>query len=355
MERLAHRVWGATAGLTGVLQTRFARAFALVAMVALGGSELGAVSASTAPGGFVRATVDAGSATRHGTSLVASPLLNAPAFAGRVGSARTVGNTSTIKADSASGLRPSCIDATTPHAVFVTSGDFAGFVFRVLETSRDTITVDGQGFDLGRVLEPGETFDVRPIHTLATLFGNDATSVAFTAAGDASRADQLLVQRNGTWRAYWFTGSRWRQSGSARDAGDDVILPNEGIVIYRRSTTALDLRFVGEAPAQDAVLSMPAGAVSTVANPFPIDVAIGELGLETVAGWQCGARMEQADQVQLCVANRWVTFWHDGSRWTSSASSNAADTIPAGAAFLVVRRPTGTDNPFALVARPYDL
>lgn len=315
-----------------------------------------AVGAATAPAGFVRATITAANtSSRYATSLIATPLLNAPVYVGRVSNARAASGATEISSQSVSASRPDCFDCSRPHAVFVTSGVFAGFTFRVLATSSRGISVDAQGFDLSRILATGDTFEVRPLHTFRSLFGDDVASVPFNAAADAARADQLLVNRDGSWHAYWFTGSSWRRAGSASDAGDDVILPRDGIVVYRRATSATEVRFIGDAPATDAVVALPTGMVSTVGNPFPTDAVIGEFGFETVSGWRCSPLADEADQVQVCSGNTWRIFWHDGAQWKNSAGSAADPTIPAGTAMIVVRKSGDAVNPFALIARPYNL
>jgi uncharacterized protein (TIGR02597 family) len=328
----------------------------LGALLATAVAPLRAVSSATAPAGFVRTSIPAAiSANRYSTSLIATPLLNAPVFVGRVTSARAASGASEIASQAVSASRLDGINRNRPHAVFVTSGVFAGFTFRVLGTSSHSVTVDALGFDLGKILAPGDSFEVRELYTFRTLFGSEAANVPFAAATDAAQADQLLIQRDGQWRAYWFTGSVWRRTGSAADAGDDVILPQDGIVVYRRATTAVDVRFVGDAPATDAVLSVPAGAISTVANPFPVDAGIGEFGFETVSGWRCAAQVDQADQVQVCAGNTWRTFWHTGTTWASTAGTTPDGAIPAGSGMIVIRKAASESNPFALVTRPYDL
>lgn len=356
MEVIAHRVWGAASGFTGVLKSAVSRACLVGVALAVSTPALHAVSASTAPAGFVRTTVAAAATPgRYATSLIATPLLQAPVYVGRVDSARAASGATEISSQSVSTSRPDCFDCSQPHAVFVTSGVFAGFSFRVLATTSQGIKVDALGFDLSQILAPGDAFEVRPLHTFKSLFGDDRRSVPFAAAADAARADQLMINRGGQWHAYWFTGSTWRRAGSTADAGDDVILPQDGIVVYRRATTAVDVRFVGDAPATDAVVSVPAGTISTVANPFPTDVTIGELGFETVTGWRSAARLDQADQVQVCAGNLWRTFWHDGASWQASSGTTSDTTIAAGAAMIVVRKAGDSANPFALIERPYDL
>lgn len=356
MEGFAHRSWGAATGFTGVLRSSAGRVCLLGALLAASAAPLRAASVATAPAGFVRTSVSpAISANRYSTSLIATPLLNAPVYVGRVASARAASGANEIASQAVGTSRLDGIDCSRPHAVFVTSGVFAGFTFRVLGTSSRSITVDALGFDLGQILAQGDSFEVRELHTFRTFFGSDAASVPFGAASDAARADQLLIQRDGQWRAYWFTGSAWRRAGSAADAGDDVILPQDGIVVYRRATTAVDVRFVGDAPATDAVVSVPAGAVSTVANPFPTDATIGEFGFETVSGWRCAAQADQADQVQVCSGEGWRTYWHTGATWTSSVGAAVDAKIPAGTGMIVVRKAATAANPFALITRPYDL
>lgn len=317
-------------------------------------AEAHAVSAATAPAGFVRATIAAGNGARTSTSLIGSPLLNAPVYAGRVGLVTHALSATRIASERVSGSRLGAINLSRPHAIFVTSGAFAGFSFRVVAAEGGAVSVESEGFDLTQILEAGDTFEIRPLHTVRTLFGSAPGEVPFAGASDASRADQLLIRRDGAWRAYWFTGSTWRRSGSAGDAGDDVILPQDGIVVYRRAASATQVRFFGDAPATDAVIAAPAGAISTVANPFPVAVGLAELGLETLSGWRCAENVEAADQVQVSSGNTWLTFWFDGARWRNSTGLPEA-TIDAGAAVLVVRKPSAAANPFALIGRPYDL
>lgn len=354
MERTTHRGWGAADGFTGVLKRAGAVALVLGAMVATS-SELSATSAASIPAGYVRCALQSGSATHTGTTALGVPLLNAPLYAGKVIEAHGFSSTAEIQAQTVDAGTPAPIDVSRPCAVFVTSGSFAGFTFRLTAYSTTGFKVDSRGFELSQLLSPGDTFEVRPLHTLRSLFGSDAASVAFAGAAEASRADQLMIQRDGVWRTYWFTGSMWRRTGSAADAGDDVLLPQDGIVVYRRGLEAAAVRFLGEAPMQDAVISVPAGAVSTVANPFPTPVSLAELGLETASGWICASRMDSADQVQICQANTWKTFWHDGSTWRASTGESCAPTIAPGTALLVVRKPAAAANPYALVERPYSL
>ncbi len=353
MECSAHRVWGAARGFTGVSKTAVLRACLAGLAAVLATAPLHAISASTRPAGFVRTAVSGGSPSRHATTLIASPLLLSAVHTGRIQHARAASGAFELASETVSGLPLPALDSSRPHAVFVTSGTFSGLVFRVTGGSTRTITVENRGFDLTRILAEGDTFEVRPLHTFKTLFGHDAATVPFTAAADAGRADQLLVLRDGAWRVYWFTGSTWRRAGSPGDAGDDVVLPHDGIVVYRRTPGAAEVRFVGEAPAGDAILAIPAGAVSMVPNPFPVEVSLAELGLEMVAGWRCHARAELADQVQVCAGQTWRTYWHDGAGWVSSTGPADDSTIAPGAAMLVVRQTGDDPAPYALITRPY--
>lgn len=353
MECTAHRIWGAARVFTGVSKTAAFRASLVAASLILAAEPARAISASTQPAGFVRASVTGGSPSHQATSLIGTPLLLPAVYAGRVQQARAAAGASEISARAASGTLLPRLDASQPHAVFVTSGDFSGFVFPVIEGSARSVTIENHGFDLAHILAEGDAFEIRPLHTFRTLFGGDAATVPFRAATDAGHADQLLVLREGAWRAYWFSGSTWRRSGSPDDAGDDAILPHDAIVVYRRASSPTEVRFVGEAPSRDAILAIPAGSVSAVANPFPVEVGVGELGLESMSGWRSHVRAEFADQVQVCDGGTWRTFWHDGTRWMSAAGPAADASVDAGAGILVARASGEDPNPYALIPRPY--
>ena len=351
MEGSAHHLWGAVSDFTGVLPTLGMRLGLLGLVLAVASPEARAISASSAPAGFVRTPIAAGTGTRSATSLIGSPLLQAPVYAGRI---TRIASSAQVTCQAIT-IPQTAVDLSKPHGLFVTSGDFAGFTFRILSGTTRELTVETQGFDLSRVLAPEDTFEVRPLHTLRSLFGDDASRVPFAAGLDASRADQLMVRRESGWRAYWFTGSAWRRTGMAGDAGDDVLLPQDGIVVYRRHATATEVRLVGEVPTCDAVMSMPAGAISVMAHPFPAAMSLAELGLETTAGWRCAATAEDADQVQVCVNNSWRTYWYDGAGWRTDTGGLGVPTVEPGAALLIARKPNIAANPFALVTRPYDL
>jgi len=163
--------------------------------------------------------------------------------------------------------------ATPSHFVEITSGPGAGTTYDITGTVASTKTLN-LDVPLKAGIVSGASYKIRPHWTLALVFGT--TNQNGLASGTATSADQVQLYRNGAYSIYYYQtigigGQGWRLQGAPTvDASKTVIYPDDGMIIARQQSAAVNL-----------VLS---GAVKTGQTSIPVTSGYSLLGNVYAAG-----------------------------------------------------------------------
>lgn len=312
---------------------------------------LAATSVATVPVGYLKVDAPTGVTTPFGVPLDDT---SAPLTGIRTGKIESF-TVNTI-ANSAGGWTGNLAAPTAPWLVRITSGPSAGKTLDITSNTATTLTVSGADVTALGLTAGTDTFELVPMDTLWSLFGN-------TLQGGASAgvADNVQVRSGVSWLVYFYDTNLgyWRRTiGPATNSNNVPIRPQSGVQILRRGP-ALTLTFAGRVPAT-AFRAPVANASSTVLHAgFPTDTTLGGLATQTLlAGWRSNAAAASADQVAVHNGSAWVSYFHNGSFWQPvSGPATNSDAVAIGAgALLTIQRPGATAGSTDLVRLlPYPL
>ena len=334
-----------------------------------------AQTVTTNPVGFVSTNIGAG----HSAAL-SFPLDNIAAFQGAASAVTATTIQTTNAGWTASGAAGSANPgsfgpfASNPFVVRMITGNLKGRHFKIASNTTDTLTITGTPNLTGAAA--GDQYEICKVNTLGSVFGTtsanlvqfgpNASTDKLKTDPNANTADNVLINVGTGWLTFWNTGSQWqRVSGGTGSANNTALMPEQGILFVRHSSSALPaFTNTGAVPFTDVLVTdLPAGKSTLLANRFPIDMklttvaspAAPGLDLDQQAGWTKNADPNQADNVLINVGTGWLTFWHTGTQWQRVSGGTGAQnpTIKAGTAILIVRR--AGSNIVYTQTRPYNL
>ena len=322
---------------------------------------------TTVPVGFNTATVPAAPSSSSPSSTVVSvPFYQVADFQGAISSV----DSSSAVSISGAGFTTNQF-TTTPHLARFKTGNSTGRFFIITANTATQLTLDtatagytlttGAPNSTQTQVAVGNSVEIVPANTLSSLFPSGAP---FQVGASANAADNVLLFNGTSWETYFYNNSvnQWRRSGSGLNQNTKVILPDQGLFIVRRATSALNLTFLGTVPSTTEKTDIPGPGSSFKANRFPVDVTLkgstNPLNLQNLPGWLAGASANAADNVLLWNGTSWSTYFYNGTNWRRSGSGLVQDStvIPLGAAMFIVRQSsaTGSNSTFTQTV-PYSL
>ncbi len=349
------------------------RILSLICTVALlASASLGlAQTVATTPVGFNTATVPAALDVNTPSNIALSAAFYAPAiFTGAVAS---VDSTNQISLSGAAfGTSPQQL-TVTPFLARMKSGASVGRFFIITANTATQVTLDTTtaGYTLVTAsptntqtqVNVGDSVEILPANTFGTLFGT--SSVPFQTGATANSADNIQLFNGTTWDVYFNNGTNWKKSGNGLNQNNTVILPDRGMFVIRRGTSALSLTFLGTVPSTTEKTDFPGPGSTFRANRFPVDMTFGGTGLTAVnlqnlPNWQSGATANTADNLYLWnTTNRtWDVYFYNGTNWKKSGNglNQNSTAIPAGSAMFVVRQSSASGATSTLTQTlPYTL
>lgn len=323
-----------------------------IAALLLGAASLqGQTSAFTDPAGFVTVNVTpAPAAGQTAITAFSVSLRNGNKFSNNA--TAVSGQTITV---TGAGWTPTTqwADASNPHLVYISSASGVES-FLITANTADTLTV-AASFDLSTRFANDASIFIVEATTLGDLFGA-AADVPFLKATASSDADNLFLWNGSAWVTYFHNGTSWKSSTNPfGNADNDVIFPDDGVFVLRRSTDALSLVFTGNVPVNTQVTPIASGS-SFVGSRYPVDTQISDMGFENLPNWVTAASSADADRVYFWNGTAWVTYWHNGTSWKKSTNpfGNAdTDVIPGSSALFVFKGSAGDGG--AVGDKPYNL
>lgn len=313
----------------------------ILALLVVGLSRISVADYATAPVGFIKFTIPAGSASTPSLSLISAPMYSNPVD---VGAVTSVG-ASTLSNSSANW------SAFTSCSIHMITGSAMGQYFPITSNTSTQLTLDtlaSKGnVDLTSLIAVGDKYEIYPNWTLASLFGSTAGSVQFLSGNTATKADNILVQRNGVLITYFWDGNKWRSTGLT-NRNNDPIYKDDGILISHRGTSAITLTIAGLVSTVPQQTEIPGGVCSLIANRHALDTTVAGLGFDNLPNWKNGNKASAADKfLVLNSSGVFVTYFFNGTKWLSNAgglTDKGADVIPAGAGIYVDRSGTDTSS-----------
>ncbi|HZR18483.1 MAG TPA: fibronectin type III domain-containing protein [Verrucomicrobiae bacterium] len=227
-----------------------------------------------------------------------------------------------------------------------------GWTVDITNTDASTHTLD-LGSDVRAVAAPGAPYTIRKHFTIATLFG-PTNQVGLAAGQNPSAADNILLtipESQQTMTIFYFNDGAGTQGWFRADyssAADQVIYPEQGLVVRRGSTGDLLLTLAGPIKNGPTVAPINTGYNLLGTLQAVTNLTLPQLNLYTgdpntgVAG---GLNPSAADNLLLVQPDSTVAtyFYYQDSAgnqgWLDAAYNSAQSvSVPAGSAFYLRRK-----------------
>jgi uncharacterized protein (TIGR02597 family) len=321
---------------------RFLPVLAVLASLAGFSSAAAATSIATVPVGYLKVEAPTGATTSFGVPLDDTSPPATGIRAGKIESftANTIGNAN-------GGWTGNLGAPTAPWLVRITSGPSAGKTLEITANTATTLTVGGADLTTLGLTAGTDTFELVPMDTLWSLFGN-----TLQGGVSAALADNVHVRSGTSWLAYFYDTNLgyWRRTiGPATNSNNVLIRPQSGVQLLRRGPT-LTLTFAGRVLATPFRAPIVNGSTTVIHAGFPTDTTLGDLAVQTLlAGWRSGSNPSTTDTLALYNGSTWVNYVHNGTNWqpfAGPASNSDGVAIPAGALMNIQRLglPAGTTD-----------
>ena len=372
----------------------------------------GATTLNTVPEGLLSLDIPATSGVSVFFSL---PLTADPVYTGAVAASGVTATTITVAdatppfANLTTGVQLANLAAAGhPYFVKFLSGAETGRVLRIASNTSSALTLDttdntSQTTSLltsGFAVAAGDTFEVFPGTTLATVFGDgsaqDPVAIAPYTGVSVLAADTVgIPDSTGHINAYFYNqpNSRWEAFGNSQNLNNTIIYPYSALSITRRSNTnALSIVPMAKvstvltsgAAATDQLVPMSrvaevgirtktTGSSHVVfgSTSYPVDMTLSQVTFSTGAVWATYqptnpvapqvASPLLADTVSVwnTTSHRFDTFYQNADHtWTQFGvtGDKSAFLIPAGRAIQILHRSAiNGANSFLPSTMPYSL
>jgi len=304
------------------------------------------------------ATVPAGMITfalTHGkSSYLSLPLTKLSTYTSSV----TAVTTNTISVDDTPApFTTNFATPVAPYFVKFLSGNEAGRVMLITANTTSALTLDTTDHASGAAValtttgfsvEAGDTFEVFPGDTLASVFGAGTTQspLLLTGARNVSASDVVsLFTTSGTGTIYYFNTAVgfWQQYGAAANANNTIIYPYSAFMVARRPTHPdMTLVLAGRVTQVAAETKVIGNGTVYGSTHYATDTKLSQLHFG--ANWIKGATATVADTLSVWNAalGRFDIFYQmPDSTWRKSSDTvtdQSSFTIPAGAVTTIAKR-----------------
>jgi len=239
----------------------------------------------------------------------------------------------------------------SPYFVKFLSGNEAGRTLLITGNSANSLTVSitdnsSQSVNLQTAnfsVSPGDSFEVVPGDTLASLFGTNTGNnpLAITGASSYASADWVNIYNpvTGSWQIFFFNTSLnyWTLEGSSGNANSTVLYPYSGLSITRHSPSE-PVPFIvltGRVPeVQVMVKTTGSNAITYVSTGYPVGMTLSQLNFGS--NWVKGTSTATADIVSVWNSSTktFISYYQLPTSAWCQAGSPAADkgstVLPAG-------------------------
>jgi uncharacterized protein (TIGR02597 family) len=204
------------------------------------------------------------------------------------------------------------VQRLTYYAEF-TSGALKGLYYKIADNTANTLTLDTEGDSLlshplpgapAAALAAGDAFKIRPywnvkdvfevaglpiLQPKATIFDPNNDSILFPTYGDPSNPSTININKGAALSVYYSTpDAAWKAVGQAGTFGDQIIRPNEALVIRRRAATTTSITNLGTVLMNRSIYFFTGGAPTKGNDTYfsiqrPAAVKLDDSGVRTAA------------------------------------------------------------------------
>ncbi len=292
----------------------------------------------------------------HGvTNYLSLPLTRVSIYTTTVNAVTT--NTLSVD-DAPAPFTSSLLAPGMPYFVRFLSGNEVGRIMLITGNTSNSLTVDttddisGEAVALtttGFSVQAGDTFEVFPGDTLASVFGDgsSANPLAVTGGASLSNADvvSLYVTASAAAPSYYFnpTAGYWELKGSTANANNTIIYPYSALTVLRLSshpdtTLTLSGRVTQVAPATKVASH---GTVFTSSH-FATDITLSQL--QFGAKWVQGVTLSTSDSISVWnpILNQFDVFFQEpDSTWRKYPDMKTDQSryiIPTGSVATIAKK-----------------
>ena len=239
----------------------------------------------------------------------------------------------------------------SPYFVKFLSGREAGRTLLITGNSTNSLTVSTTDNSSQTVslqtsnfaVSSGDSFEVVPGDTLASLFGTGTKNnpLALTGGSSYVSADWVNIYNptTGSWQIYFFNTalSYWTLEGSSGNANATVLYPYSGLSITRHSATepVPFIVLIGRVPeVQVMVKTTGSNAITYVSTGYPVGMTLSQLNFGS--NWTKGTSTATADVVSVwnSTTKTFVSYYElPTSAWCQAGTTTAdkgSTVLPPG-------------------------
>jgi uncharacterized protein (TIGR02597 family) len=306
---------------------------------------------ATVPTGIMTLAIKSGTA-----NYLSIPLLSTATYTTTVASVTT---TAITVDDTPAPFTGSLAVAGSPYFVKFLTGNEVGRVMLITRNTTNSVTLDTTDHTTGSAValtatgfnvEVGDTFEIFPGDTLASIFGeNTASSPLVLASGTTATADTVgLCSTAATPTNYYFNAAtnHWSQVGTAANANNIIIYPYSAFVVNRlanhpATTLSLNGRVTQVNPAMKVV---GRGSVFTSTH-LAVNVKLSQLQF---SNWVEGATITAADNLSVWNAtlNQFDVYYQKPDatwrKYPDATTDQSNFTIAAGTVTKILKRAAAT-------------
>ena len=318
---------------------------------------------TTVPVGYVTLKAAAGTGTAKKPTLLSLPLVIPLERSGAMSGTLTHVGPSALT-DANAGWMPGQLSVVEePCLIRIISGSAAGHTFLVSTATPNTattVTVDSRHLAQAPLdtlgIAPGDQYELLACDTIGSVFGTPETS-GIEAGANANAADSIVVTTNGVAETFFFSTATqsWVKVGlgTLADATHVPLHPDAGIWFYRKAASELVITLPGRVPATKRLAWVKNAGSTVLAQNWPVDITLKDMGIHNVASWTAHTSSASADKVTVVANGASRVFWYDGANWREvAAGSPVADNvvIPAGSAVTISQ--IGAQAGYSPLAQP---
>jgi uncharacterized protein (TIGR02597 family) len=337
----------------------------------------GMISASATAAGTSVATVPVGMITyplAHGaTTFLSLPLTNTEVYASSVSS---VTDRTISVGDAPAPFATSFATPGSPYFVKFLTGNERGRVVLITSNTASALSLDTTDHATGTPVlltatsfnvQVGDTFEIFPGDTLASIFGAGTAQSPLVLTGGTSLANSdivcLFTSVNVPSANFYFntTDGCWEEYGTTANANNTIIYPYSAFSItreYSHPDTALVLG--GRVTAVAAETKVVSNGTIFTSSHYATDVKLSQL--QFGANWATGADATSADTLSVwnAAAGHFDTYYQlPDSTWRKSGDAmtdQSSFAIGAGTVTTIAKREAVTGSATFLQSQmPYAL
>jgi uncharacterized protein (TIGR02597 family) len=314
----------------------FALALALVGSIATLSTPVQAQSATTDPVGYYTVTIVGGA-----DNVLSLPMVRDAVFAGTVAADAGDTNFTALAGSASPGWAASqwVYDPNNQHITYyaeITSGALKGLYYQILANGTNSLTLDTEGDHLnshplpggstGKLLA-GDSFKIRPYWRVKDVFESNNAPIIQPKTGPFDTAnDEILfpfytvtgvpsstgINKPATLILYYLNGTGWQANGQSGAFDDQILRPNESVVVRRRASTSVTLTNLGNVLMNRSVYFFPGGTANSGNDTYfsiarPAGVSLNASGLR-IADQQTSAVIDTPSDFQVGLFDEVLAF-----------------------------------------------